>query len=134
MRLTLLALLLLGPILGCSQESTSYAHREVPAFQSPEYVDVVQVLVQVCLPGKKVAFEDVEIDLSGAPAIRTLAEERRRNGWPSARADAPAIECRGGIAEGRDIARRWLPSDDPKGIQKSWLPFGDVTLTNDVGS
>lgn len=134
------AALLAISIGGCTQAPvSSYSHSPLPKSGSPEYLDVIEIIVQVCLPSKWVAYSNEEIWLSSVPKVDSIAVQRARNGIKDDRTESSAIDCIGGESGNRDMARRWIPFPDPdrrypNGLAKFHIQFGGVRLENDLYS
>ena len=98
---------------------------QMPQSNSPEYVEVPVVIVQLCLPNKTVAFEDVEIDLVGTPKARTLVEVREANGIRGHRKEQGATTATED-ARNTDVVRRWVTGTQPAEVPRYFLAFGEV--------
>lgn len=99
---------------------------KMPQPNTPEYVDVMEVIVQVCVPNKVVLFEDVEVDLTQIPKARTLVEAREANGIHGHRTDNQHVTQIADSQGDKDVVRRWVVGTGSGDIRRYWIPFEDV--------
>ena len=98
----------------------------MPESNSPDYVEVPVVIVQVCVPSRSVAFENQEIDLTGIPKAKTLVEIREANGIRGHRLEKATAAPIEEDLRSTDIVRRWMPGRAENDISRYSLPFGQV--------
>lgn len=98
----------------------------MPASSSPEYVEVVQVVVQVCVPTQEVFFEEVKVDLSGIPKAKTLVEQREANGIHGHRQYPSDASTKMEEQGDTEVVRRWIPHSGPQALSRYYLPFGEI--------
>lgn len=101
--------------------------RVKPSIQITLPRDEIRTIVQVCLPDERVSFEDVEVDLTGIPNVKTMRDARAANGYLETgdiRITAPMTEPQ--VDPDRVTVRRWIPGSGTGQVQRS-LGFGHVT-------
>jgi hypothetical protein len=130
-RLPLVAVMLAALMIeGCSH--TRVTAGPMPPWNTPEFVDVLQIVVQICLPNRTVAFQDVDIDLTAIPSARTFVEEREASGVHGHRLQSPPITSSPEASRNTDIVRRWIKGSDSTGLSRYFLGFSEVLNSDGV--
>jgi len=89
--------------------------------------DELRVIVQVCLPDKKVVFEDVKLDLTDIPKEKTLREERENGSCKEAgKKWHKSIELAHQNDADKVTVRRWVYDHYLNDVERSFLGLVEV--------
>lgn len=97
-----------------------------------EDADVIKVIVQICVPNKVVAFEDIEVDLTQIPKDKTFVEMRDTSGIRSHQTENQRTSKTNSNQGDKDVVRRWIVGFTPGELEKYWIPFSDISNTDGV--
>jgi len=116
--------------VGNAKPRSQQAHRRLPNI--PEDADVIKVIVQICVPNKVVAFEDVEVDLTQIPKEKPLIEVREASRTRGHQTDNQRTSQTSTRQGDKDVVRRWIVGSTPGELEKYWIPFSDVSNTDGI--
>lgn len=116
--------------LGQQIEQTRKQEQASRSRTRPAYaisLNEVRVIVQTCLPDKTVAFESVNLELTGIPKARTLREQREASGFKE---DGGSLTASVRISPQDDpdivSVRQWRYTQGSGHLSRYWLRTEDI--------
>lgn len=113
----------------------AYIPADVVDYKQSDFVENQVLVVQTCLPDKRIPTGRFDVRMPDAPAPLTVCQRRQSLGQPcpSGWQSSEPLDT-GGLVGASISVRVWTSSDDAQNILRRWIPTGDVRRSQYVNS